>query len=95
MGTLLGDGKSQDMSCGRVRAHIHTLRLSRAVFTPSDIADDTSQTFHWIKSRVIESVARAALFDPDQGRPDGQPYDNTIEYNQYLQTIPQVTERRK
>ena len=95
MGTLLGDGKSQDMSCGRVGAHTHTLRLSRAVFTPSDIADDTSQIFNWIKSRVIESVARAALFDPDQGRPDGQPYDNTIEYNQYLQAIPQVTERRK
>ena len=94
MGTLLGDGKSQDISCGRLGAHTNTLRLSRAVFTPSDTADDTAQVFHWIKSGVIEAVARAALFDPELGR-QTQPYDNTIEYNQYLQSCRTVTEKRQ
>jgi hypothetical protein len=94
MGTLLGDGKSQDMSCGRVGAQTNTLRLSRAVFTPSDIADNTAQAFHWVKSSVIEAVARAALFDPELGR-QALPYDNSIEYNQYLHNLQHQTERRK
>ena len=46
MGTILGDGKSNDMLCGRVGAFSHTLRLSRATFTPSAQASDTNQFFH-------------------------------------------------
>ena len=94
MGTLLGDGKSHDLSCGRVGAQTNTLRLSRAVLIPSDIADDTTQPFHWIKSRVIEAVARAALFDPELGR-QAQPYDDTIEYNRYLRALRLHGERLK
>jgi hypothetical protein len=64
MAVILGDGKSNDMLCARVMSHSNTLRLSRATFTPSDSAEETgSEHFHWIKSIVIESVTRAALFD--------------------------------
>ena len=95
MGTLLGDGKSHDLSCGRVGAQTNTLRLSRAVLVPSDIAADTTQPYCWIKSRVIEALSRAALFDPELGRPKGQPYDDTIEYNQYLRNLRLQGERKK
>jgi hypothetical protein len=64
MGIILGDGKSTDMLCGRVMSSSNTLRLSRATFTPSDVSSDTTHlSFHWIKSKVIERVTRAALFD--------------------------------
>ncbi len=95
MGTVLGDGKSQDLSCGRVSSQTNTLRLSRGVLTPSDVADDTAQSFHWIKTRVIEAVARAALFDPEQGRGVGLACDNTVLFNQHLQNARNLTERRK
>jgi hypothetical protein len=64
MAIILGDGKSSDMLCGRVMSSSKTLRLSRATFTPSDVSSDTSHSLiNWIKSRVIEKVTRAALFD--------------------------------
>jgi hypothetical protein len=64
MAIILGDGKSTDMLCGRVMSSSSTLRLSRATFTPSDVAADTSPlSISWIKSRVIEELTRAALFD--------------------------------
>jgi hypothetical protein len=64
MAIILGDGKSTDMLCGRVMSSSNTLRLSRATFTPSDVAADTGPfRLSWIKSRVIEQVTRAALFD--------------------------------
>ncbi len=67
MGAVLGDGKSNDMLTGRVAASSGTLRLSRATFTPSVHASDTTTTtsFHWITTRVIERVTRAAMFDPN------------------------------
>ena len=64
MGALLGDGKSNEMLCGRIASFSGTLRLSRATFTPSEVASDTRHLFHWIKTRVIERVTRAAMFDP-------------------------------
>jgi len=62
MGAVLGDGKSNDMLCGRVGAFSNTLRLSRATFTPSHFASDTGLTHHWIRSNVIEHVTRAAMY---------------------------------
>jgi hypothetical protein len=64
MGAVLGDGKSKEMVCGRAVSSSGTLRLSRATFTPSRVASDTCHLFHWIKTRVIERVTRAAMFDP-------------------------------
>ena len=65
LGTVLGDGKSNDMLCGRVGSFTNTLRLSRATFTPSYLASETNNTFHWIHSNVIERVTRAAMFDSE------------------------------
>ncbi len=64
MGAVLGDGKSNNILCGRVGSFSRTLRLSRATFTPSEVASDTSHLFHWIKTSVIERVTRAAMFNP-------------------------------
>jgi hypothetical protein len=64
MAIILGDGKSADMLCGRVMSSSNTLHLSRATFTPSDVSSDTCPLLiNWIKSRVIEQVTRAALFN--------------------------------
>jgi hypothetical protein len=56
MGAVRGDGKSNDMQCGWVGSFSRTLHLSRATFTPSKFASDTSCFFHWIKTSVIERV---------------------------------------
>ena len=64
---VLGDEKSNDMQCDRVGSFSRTLRLSRATFTPSKFASNTSRLFHWIKTSVIERVTRAAMFDPSIG----------------------------
>jgi hypothetical protein len=63
MAIALSDGKSSDMLCGRVMSQSNCLRLSRATFTPSDSAADTTDDHVWIKSNVIEIVTRAALYD--------------------------------
>jgi hypothetical protein len=63
MAIILGDGKSNDMLCGRVMSNTKTLRLSRASFTPSESAAETSDASVWIKSNVIESVT------PSEPRP--------------------------
>jgi hypothetical protein len=64
MAIILGNGKITDMLCGRVMSSSNTLRLSRATFTPSDVSSDTCPLLiNRIKSRVIEQVTRAALFD--------------------------------
>ena len=63
MAIVLGDGKSTDMLCGRVMSNSKTLRLSWTSFTPSDAAAESSVDFDWIKSNVIESATRAALYN--------------------------------
>jgi hypothetical protein len=63
MGAVMGDGKSTDMQCGRIGSFSRTLHLSRATFTPSKFASDTSRLFCWIKTSVIERVTRAVMFD--------------------------------
>jgi hypothetical protein len=68
MGTVVGDGKSQDMVSGRVASYRKTNCLDQATLTLSDIASNTTNDFHWIKSRDIEVVTTAALFDPLEGR---------------------------
>ena len=64
MGGILRDGKSNGMLCDGVRSFPQTLCLSQATFTPSEVASDTRHLFHWIKTRVIERVTCAAMFDP-------------------------------
>ena len=81
MAILLGDGKCTDMLCGRVMSHSNTLRLSRATFTPSDAAMDTSKSSIWIKSHVIERVTRAALFDASCRR------DGDSDWNVFLRDV--------
>jgi hypothetical protein len=55
------------MTCNVVGSFSRTLCLSRATFTPSKFASDTSRLSHWIKTSVIERVARAAMFNPSIG----------------------------
>jgi hypothetical protein len=87
MGAVLGDGKSNEMVCGRVASFSGTLRLSRATFTPSRVASDTRHLFHWIKTRVIERVTRAAMFDPSS--------KDRSEWNKHLHCLPTVQIRNK
>ena len=89
MGTLLGDGKSHDMSCGHVGAYTKTLCLSRAVFTPLDVASETNNNFNWIKSNVVEVVACASLFNPMGGPAPPAPIavDETLEWKQCLREL--------
>jgi hypothetical protein len=79
MGAVLGDGKSNDMQCVRVGSFSRTLRLSRATFTPSRFASDTSHLFHWIKTSEIERVTRAAMFDRSIGA--------SSEWNKHLSNL--------
>jgi hypothetical protein len=84
-GCSSGWWKSNDMLCGRVMSSSRTMRLSRATFTPSAVASDTTQLFHWINSAVIERVTRAAMFDVSDTQ--------RSEWNRHLHYLP--TEARK
>ena len=87
MAAVLGDGKSNDMVCGRIMSSSRTLRLSRATYTPSRIAADTQNAFHWIKTKTIEIVTRAATFD--------QADPVRSEWNRFLFHLPTNQKRTK
>jgi hypothetical protein len=61
--------------------------LSRATFTPSRVASDTRHLFHWIKTRVIEQVTLAAMFDPSS--------KDKSEWNKHLHYLQTVRIRNK
>jgi hypothetical protein len=87
MGPVLGDGKSNDMLCGRVQSFTETLRIHRGVLTPSVQASETDLPFHWIKSRVIEQVTRAAMFDPSN--------KERSPWNRHLHYLPTLQKKRQ
>jgi hypothetical protein len=84
MGAVLGDGKSNEMVCGRVASFSGTLHLLRATFTPSRVASDTRHLFHWIKTIVIERVTRAAMFNPSNKK-DRSEWNKHLHYLRTVQ----------